>query len=136
MFCPNCGKQTPQTEAKFCVSCGAPLHAGESAPAPAASYTPPPPPPPPPQPSAPPAYSYAPSGPVAERRGFVGWLKGLRLWQKILLGIVVFIVLVVTLAMWATSGLDEPVKRHFAALRTGDAVSAYSELSVAARQAT
>jgi len=76
------------------------------------------------------------SSPVAERRGFFGWLKGLRLWQKIVLGVVVFIVLVVALAMWATSGIVEPVQRHFTALRAGDVVGAYSELSVAARQTT
>jgi len=131
MFCPNCGKQTPNAEAKFCASCGAPLPTGDGGAAPAASYAPPP------GAAAPSGYHPGPmSGPVPERRGFLGWLVGLRLWQKILLGIVVFVVLVVALAMWATSGLDEPVKRHFAALRSGDVVAAYSELSVAARQAT
>jgi len=66
----------------------------------------------------------------------MGWLRGLKTWKKVLLGIVIFIVGVVALAMFATSGLDKPVQRHFAALHSGDFVAAYSELSVAARQAT
>ena len=66
----------------------------------------------------------------------MGWLRGLKTWKKVVIGIVIFIVGVVTLAMFATSGLDKPVQRHFAALRSGDFVAAYSELSVAARQAT
>jgi len=60
----------------------------------------------------------------------------MKTWMKVVLGIVVFIVGVIALAMYATSGLDEPVKRHFAALHAGDVVGAYAELSVAARQAT
>ena len=66
----------------------------------------------------------------------MGWLRGLKTWKKVVLGIVIFIVGVVALAMFATSGLDKPVQRHFAALHSGDFVAAYSELSVAARQAT
>jgi hypothetical protein len=66
----------------------------------------------------------------------MGWLRGLKTWKKVVLGIVIFIVLVIALAMWATSGLVEPVQKHFAALRSGDVVAAYSELSVAARQQT
>jgi hypothetical protein len=60
----------------------------------------------------------------------------MKTWKKVLLGLAIFIVGVVALAMFATSGLDEPVERHFAALRAGDVVGAYGELSVAARQQT
>jgi hypothetical protein len=87
--------------------------------------------------TAPPVFTPGPAAAVSqERRGIGGWFRGLKTWKKIALGIVVFIVLVVMLAMWATSGLDEPVERHFSALHSGDVVVAYSELSVAARQQT
>jgi hypothetical protein len=116
MFCANCGKElTPG--AQFCAACG---HATASdAPAPVAA------------PSAPAA-----NPPAARSGGFLGWLRGMKTWKKVVLGIVLFIFGVIALAMYATSGLDEPVKRHFAALHSGDIVGAYSELSVAARQTT
>jgi hypothetical protein len=60
----------------------------------------------------------------------------MKTWKKVVLGIVLFIVCVIALAMFATSGLKEPVERHFAALHAGDVVAAYSELSIAARQQT
>jgi len=60
----------------------------------------------------------------------------MKTWKKVLLGIAVFIVGVVALAMFATSGLNKPVERHFAALHAGDVIGAYSELSIAARQQT
>ena len=130
MFCPNCGSQMPN-EAKFCASCGKPIanmQSGE-APAPMAAA---------PMSPAPPAYTASPvAGPAPVRQGgFMGWLRGMKTWKKVVLGIVIFIVLVIALAMWATSGLVEPVQKHFAALRSGDVVAAYSELSVAARQQT
>lgn len=71
-----------------------------------------------------------------ERRGFMGWLRGLKTWKKVVLGIVVFIFAVIGLAMWGTSGLDKPVESHFASLKAGDVVGAYAQLSVAARNAT
>jgi hypothetical protein len=130
MFCPNCGSQTPN-EAKFCGSCGKPIanmQSSEPPPATAAA----------PMNPAPPAYHPAPAADPAPVRqgGFMGWLRGLKTWKKVVLGIFIFIVLVVALALWATSGLGEPVQRHFSALRSGDVVAAYSELSVAARQTT
>ena len=130
MFCPNCGSQMPN-EAKFCASCGKPIANMQSSDAPPAMAAAP-------MSSAPPAYNPAPiADPVPVRRGgFMGWLRGLKTWKKVVLGIVIFIVLVIALAMWATSGLVEPVQKHFAALRSGDVVAAYSELSVAARQQT
>lgn len=119
MFCANCGKElTPG--AQFCASCGHAI-AGDSAHA---------------VPGAAPATTaVTPPAPV-QRHGFLGWLRGLKTWKKVVLGIATFIVAVVALALWATSGLDEPVKRHFAALHAGDVTGAYSELSVAARQTT
>jgi len=126
MFCPNCGAQAPN-DAKFCSACGKPI-----APVQYANASP--------QTAAAPASPVFSSGPIAGspplRSGFAGWLAALKLWQKIALGAVTFIVVVVALAMWATSGLEEPVQRHFAAIRSGDVVGAYGELSVAARQQT
>jgi len=60
----------------------------------------------------------------------------MKTWKKVLLGIVLFIVAVVALALFMTSGLDKPVQHHFAALRAGDVIGAYSDLSIAARQQT
>ena len=66
----------------------------------------------------------------------MGWLRGLKLWKKIVLGIVLFFVAVFGLATCATSGLGKVVDHHFAAVRAGDLIAAYSDLSVAARQQT
>lgn len=130
MFCSNCGAQTP-SEAKFCASCGKtiqPAQSGEAPPAMAGIHAS----------TAPPAYTPNPAaGPAPSGRGgFMGWLRGMKTWKKVLLGIFIFIVLVIALAMWATSGLVEPVQRHFTALRSGDVTGAYAELSIVARQQT
>jgi len=66
----------------------------------------------------------------------LGRLRKMKTWKKVLLGIVLFIVTVVALAMFLTSGLDKPVQHHFAALRAGDVIGAYSDLSIVARQQT
>ena len=66
----------------------------------------------------------------------MNWFRQLKTWKKVLLGLVVFIVGIVSVALWATSGLDKPVERHFAAIHAGDLMGAYGELSVAARSAT
>jgi len=66
----------------------------------------------------------------------MGWLRGLKTWKKVGLGFVVFIVAVFMLASWATSGLSDVVDHHFAAVKSGDTVGAYGDLSVAARQQT
>jgi hypothetical protein len=127
MFCSHCGAQTP-SEAKFCAACGKAIGTAQASEAPqAAAFA-----------AAPPVYTPAPgpaAAPVASG-GFLGWLRGLKTWKKVLLGLFIFIVLVIWLALWATSGLIEPVERHFTALRSGDVVAAYAELSVAARQQT
>jgi hypothetical protein len=61
-------------------------------------------------------------------------------WLKILLGIVVGIAVVIAViigsAMWATSGLLEPVERQLTALKAGDLDAAYAETSQAFQQAT
>ena len=58
----------------------------------------------------------------------------MRTWKKVVLGVVTAIALIITLAMVMTSGLDEPVDRHFAALRAGNLDAAYSELSIATQR--
>lgn len=125
MFCPNCGKQLPK-DSHFCPACGhvieeAPADASPKAAAKAAAA-------PDPAPAAAPA-----GDPAAKKPGL--W-KRMKTWQKIVLGVVVFIIAVIWLALAATSGLVKPVERHFAALHSGDLVGAYGELSVAARQQT
>jgi hypothetical protein len=117
MFCPNCGKPLPP-DSQFCPSCG------RSAVATA--------------PGAPPAFDPPPAAPFAQETRPTFWarLRAMKTWKKVLLGIALFIVAVIALAMFATSGLDKPVQRHFAALHAGDVVGAYSELSIAARQQT
>ena len=130
MFCPNCGKQLPK-DSHFCPACG---HVVEEASADAAS----------PQatpkaaPKAAAAPDPAPPAPAAAAAPATkpGLWKRMKTWQKIVLGVVVFIIAVIWLALAATGGLVKPVERHFAALHAGDLVGAYSELSVAARQQT
>jgi len=130
MFCPNCGKQLPK-DSHFCPACGhviedAPAGAGAASAQTAAKAAPKAAAAPDPAPPAP-AAAAAP----AKKPGL--W-KRMKTWQKIVLGVVVFIIAVIWLALAATGGLVKPVERHFAALRGGDAVGAYSELSIAARQ--
>lgn len=142
MFCPSCGKPLPP-DSKFCPSCGhavaavtpgasaapsAPAAPSFTAAAPAAAV--------PPIFDPPPAAAYAPE----TKRTFGARLRAMKTWKKVVLGvvlgIVIFIAAVVTLALSMTSGLREPVERHFAAIRAGDIVGAYSDLSIAARQQT
>jgi hypothetical protein len=111
MFCPGCGKEVP-ADSQFCPSCG---HAVASN---SASEV---------APSKPP--HAAPSG----SSGFFGWLRNLKTWKKVLIGLFVFIVSIVTLAMCMTSGLQEPVEHHFSAIHAGDLTLAYSDLSIATR---
>ena len=114
MFCPGCGKPLPPNS-HFCPSCGATVAVAAAGPAASAAI----------------ADTVA-SAPAREpKRGFFARMK---LWQKVVLGIVVFIFGVIALAMFATSGLDKPVQQHFSALRAGDVVGAYSQLAVATRQ--
>jgi len=114
MFCANCGREIPPA-AHFCPSCGHPIEAGAdavraqvgaAAPAPSFSTSP-----------APPAK------------------KKMALWMKVVLAVVAFIVLVVAIALWATSGLIEPIDRQLNALKRGDLQAAYSEVSTGFRDA-
>lgn len=61
-------------------------------------------------------------------------------WLKITLGVVAgviaVIVAIVYIALWATSGLIEPVERQLAALKAGNMEAAYAETSEAFKQAT
>ena len=132
MFCPDCGKPLPP-ESKFCPSCGRAIIAatpGASA-APSAA-------PAAPASSAPPLFTPGPAVASAQETAPSFWdrLRAMKTWKKVLLGIALFVIAVVALAMFLTSGLDKPVQRHFAALRAGDIVGAYSDLSIAARQTT
>lgn len=110
MFCENCGKEIP-AGAQFCASCG---HAAGGPQAAIAD----------------PAAVHAGAAPVG---GFWNWLRRLKTWKKVLIGIFVFIVGIVTLAMCMTSGLQDPVERHFASVHSGDLTAAYAELSIATR---
>jgi len=62
--------------------------------------------------------------------------KGIALWKKILGGAVVAIAIIIFIAMWATSGLMDPINRHLDALRNGNMEAAYAETSGAFRQNT
>jgi len=132
MFCHSCGKPVPP-DSQFCPACGQSVVA--SAPGGTAAPSAPP---AAPTGAAQPAFDPAPASVLTggTSRSFWARVKGMKTWKKVVLGIVIFIVLVIALALFATSGLDKPVQRHFAALHSGDVVGAYSELSVAARQQT
>jgi len=125
MFCLNCGKPLPK-DSHFCPACGHTAE-GEPADAPASNSAP--------RAAAARGPDVISDSPVqGGKPGVWARLKAMKTWKKVVLGVVVFIVGVVWLALAATGGLIKPVERHFAALRGGDAVGAYSELSIAARQ--
>jgi hypothetical protein len=58
-------------------------------------------------------------------------VRRLFMWKKILLGLLAFIVFVVVLAFWLTSGISEVANKQLDALRKGDVVTAYSYTSKA-----
>ncbi len=62
--------------------------------------------------------------------------KGMALWLKILIGAVVAIILIISIAMWATSGMMDSVNRHMDALKAGNIDAAYAETSGAFQQQT
>lgn len=108
MFCSHCGAQIAEADAKFCPSCGEPLgNAKEMATHAIPSAA---------QPAAPKAK--------------------MALWKKILIGVGVFIIGVVALALWATAPLLPPVEAHLASLRAGNIEEAYEQTSGAFRKAT
>jgi hypothetical protein len=53
------------------------------------------------------------------------------MWKKILLGILAFIILVVVLSFWLTSGMSDVANKQLDALRKGDINTAYSLTSKA-----
>ena len=115
MHCTECGGELPPG-AHFCPSCGHVLaETGTAAPSP----------------STPAAQSAAVATAVAGKPGLWERFRAMKTWKKVALGCVVAIALIITLAMFATSGLDGPVDRHFAALKGGDLPAAYAELSIA-----
>jgi len=57
------------------------------------------------------------------------------MWKKIVLGFVAIIVLVVSLALFLTGSLVDPVDKQLAALRSGDIDTAYSMTSDAFKKA-
>ncbi|MBI2983688.1 MAG: DUF4864 domain-containing protein [Chloroflexi bacterium] len=118
-FCTNCGAQVA-AGARFCTACGSPV----TATAPGIAATPaampasrPAAPPPPPPWSAP-----VPQVAAAPRRTSH--------WKRNLVVVVlVFLVGVIGLAFFATSGPVEAVDRHLALLAQGDLRTAYAETS-------
>lgn len=61
-------------------------------------------------------------------------------WLKIVLGVaaglIAVVAIIVWFALWATSGLIEPIERQLAALKAGDMNAAYAETSEAFKGAT
>ena len=62
--------------------------------------------------------------------------KGMPVWQKIVGGIVAAIIIIVVIALWATSGMMDSVTRHMDALKAGNIDAAYAETSGAFQQST
>jgi len=57
-------------------------------------------------------------------------------WKKVLIGIVVFIVGVIALAMWATSGIVKVAEDQLALMKAGDFSGAYALTSGMFKEAT
>jgi hypothetical protein len=57
-------------------------------------------------------------------------------WKKVLIGIAVFIVGVIALAMWATSGIVKVAEDQLALMKAGDIAGAYALTSGTFKQAT
>lgn len=109
MYCTSCGAQLDD-QAQFCPECGTPVKEGSQGS----------------------AAGLAASGPGVASQG----KRKMALWKKVLIGIAAVIVLAIGLAMFATSGLIDPVDRHFSALREGNIQAAYEETSQAFRANT
>jgi hypothetical protein len=110
MFCANCGKEIPAA-AHFCPSCRRPVEAEAVRP------------------------TAVPFSGAAAATSATPTKKKMALWKKIALGVVGFIVVVVVIALWATSGVIEPIDRQLAALKSGDLQAAYAETSTGFRDA-
>ncbi len=57
-------------------------------------------------------------------------------WKKVLIGIVVFVVGVIALAMWATSGIVKVAEEQLSLIKSGDINGAYALTSGTFKQAT
>lgn len=57
-------------------------------------------------------------------------------WKKVLIGIVVFIIGVIALAMWATSGIVKVAEEQLSLIKSGDINGAYALTSGTFKQAT
>ena len=53
----------------------------------------------------------------------------MKTWQKVLLGVVAGIAVILGLVFWLTSGITDSADRLFAAARSGDYSAAYAETS-------
>jgi len=62
--------------------------------------------------------------------------KGVKMWKKILGGLLVLIVIAVTAVLWATSGMVESAESFFDAVKVGEYDRAYDQLSEDFKHAT
>lgn len=136
-FCEQCGSALDEG-ARFCRSCGKPLAGPATGPAAAAQPAPAQPAPvaPPPQaPAAAASWATPQPAPPPWALATAQPKKGSRL-PKVLGGLALFAVVVVVLALLATSGPADAVSAHLAALASGDDATAYSYTSADFRKAT
>jgi len=62
--------------------------------------------------------------------------KGVKMWKKILGGLLLLIVISITAVLWATSGMVESAESFFDAVKTGEYNKAYNQLSEDFKHAT
>lgn len=115
MFCPKCGAKQPEEDAKFCLSCGAPLTNGakeapDVAPIPSPNGAPaqPPAPAPTPEPAAAPTPSPAPGPDAAPQEKKPFNAKLIALIAGVVVAVVVVVVLVMTFANQPGTPSPEP----------------------------
>jgi hypothetical protein len=114
MFCPECGTEIPQN-AKFCSSCGYKIDDGaEEQPQTAAVN----------------------EQPANQTSSIDAMPAEKPKWKKVVTKIFLFIVGVIALATFTTSGLMDPVEAHLEALRNGNIDSAYEQTSADFRENT
>ena len=101
MYCANCGAELKGEQVHFCPNCGKPVDD-------TATDTP---------------QAATGAAPAAKVR------SGMRLWVKILIGVVVAIGAIIAIAMMATAPLVDPIEAHLALLREGKVAQAWEETS-------
>lgn len=114
MYCSHCGAAIAEADAKFCPSCGEPVSSPASGPASGSAQV----------------HATQPTGSAVQAR------PKMALWKKILIGIGVFIIGVVALAMWATAPLVEPIEEQLALLKEGRIEEAYNKTAGGFRNST